>query len=182
MNQLLKNRIIVVVMLLFFIAWSVLLYTVGATKLVNAIGVTNGLLLVFFIGAFGGLSTITSASFYTTIATLAAGGMAPIPIALAAGCGLMVGDSLFFLFGREARESLPKKAHKRMEKLSKWIDSKPEWIAPVITYLWVGLSPFPNDILMISLALSSRKYRHIVAPLFLGNVTLSFITALLFAI
>jgi len=49
---------------------------------------------------------------------------------------------------------------------------------PVATYVLVGFTPTPNDILTIALGATRRPYVPIIIALVLGNVTLSYIVAL----
>jgi|GEM_PF-308295 len=199
------------------LAWTVLLWTVGPEQMVSYIGVQNGYLIGFFLATFGGMSTLSSASYFATIITLAAGGLNPYLLAVVAGFGLLIGDSLFFYLGKSGRTAITLAAgglnpyllavvagfglligdslffylgksgrtafsdqfHERLDRLTRWIMRRPNWLVPIIVYIYVGFTPLPNDIFMIALALSGYPYKKMVIPLLLGDITIVLITALL---
>ncbi len=161
------------------LAWTVLLWTVGPEQMVSYIGVQNGYLIGFFLATFGGMSTLSSASYFATIITLAAGGLNPYLLAVVAGFGLLIGDSLFFYLGKSGRTAFSDQFHERLDRLTRWIMRRPNWLVPIIVYIYVGFTPLPNDIFMIALALSGYPYKKMVIPLLLGDITIVLITALL---
>ncbi|HUG02684.1 MAG TPA: hypothetical protein VML95_12520 [Longimicrobiales bacterium] len=165
-------------LLLFLVAWTLLLRRVGAVGLVERIGVRNGYLLVFLIASAGGLSTFTSVALYTTVATLAAGGLQPALLGLFAGTGLTIGDSLFFLVGLEGRRASSGRLRERLERMSAWFERRPEWALRLAVFLYAGLTPFPNDVMVMTVAASGVRYRLILPSLLAGNLVLATLTAL----
>ncbi|HSM37527.1 MAG TPA: hypothetical protein VK837_14080 [Longimicrobiales bacterium] len=162
-----------VFLIAFLIAWGVLLNRVGARGVVDLIGVRNGYLVVFLMASAGGLSAATSVPLYATLATFAAGGLEPLLLGLAAGTGLTVGDSLFFLVGLEGRRASSGRLEERLERLSAWFERRPRWALRLAIYAYAGLTPFPNDIMMVTLAASGVRYRLILPSLIAGNLTLA---------
>ncbi|MEN8375044.1 MAG: hypothetical protein ABFS34_06290 [Gemmatimonadota bacterium] len=166
-------------LLTFLIAWTLLLRRMGAEGLVERIGVRNGYLLVFTVAAAGGLSTLTSVALYTTVATLAAGGLNPVVLGLFAGTGLTIGDSLFFLVGLEGRRVSSGRLERRLERMSAWLERRPGWALRLAIFVYAGLTPFPNDVMVMAIAAAGVRYRLIVPSLLAGNLVLATLTALL---
>ncbi len=163
---------------LFLIGWAILLNRLGARGVVELIGIRNGYLIVFLMAAAGGLSAATSVPLYATIATFAAGGLEPLLLGLAAGSGLSFGDSLFFLVGLEGRRASTGRLEERLERLSAWFERRPRWALRLAIYAYAGLTPLPNDVMMVTLAASGVRYRLILPSLIAGNLTLATLVAL----
>ncbi len=174
-----RNALIALLVLIaFLIAWAVLLNRVGAEGIVERIGVHNGYLIVFLMASAGGLSAATSVPLYATLATFAAGGLEPLVLGLAAGTGLSIGDSLFFLVGLEGRRASSGRLEERLERLSAWFERRPRWALRLAIFVYAGLTPFPNDVMMVTLAASGVRYRLILPSLIAGNLTLATLVAL----
>lgn len=174
-----RNALIALLVLIaFLIAWAVLLNRVGAEGIVERIGVRNGYLIVFVMASAGGLSAATSVPLYATLATFAAGGLEPLVLGLAAGTGLSIGDSLFFLVGLEGRRASSGRLEERLERLSAWFERRPRWALRLAIFAYAGLTPFPNDVMMVTLAASGVRYRLILPSLIAGNLTLATLVAL----
>lgn len=176
-----KEYVIFFVFLGTIIAWSILLYFVPPEEIVKIIGVQQGYLLAFFLGLLGGVSTLGSTSFYASVITLSKGGLNPFFLAVVAGTAATIGDLIFYYLGLRGKKVLTGKPLEWSEKVREWIQKKPDWAVPVFVYIYTGLTPLPNDVLNISLAVSDVKLRQFIAALLLGNITLTLIVALLFA-
>ena len=163
------------------VAWSVFLLFVDTKRIVDAIGVNNSYLVIFLVGALGGVSTVTSTSFYATLTTLASGGANPWLLGLVGGLAVTIGDSVFFYLGRKGEESLPEGSRRWTKRFSEWMGSHPRWLVGLVTYAYAGLTPLPNDILTVSLGVSRYRYGRMIVPLLLGNVQLTIIIAVLAA-
>ncbi len=161
------------------VLWSLLLQVYSPEQIVNYIGINQSYAVFFLISALGGASTFTSASFYSTLITLASGGLNIIVLGIIGGIAVSIGDSIFFYVGHRGKDVLEGKAKGCVKKMCLWLKKKPRWMVPVLTYFYVGWTPFPNDILMVTLGLLEIKYKKIVLALILGNVTLTTIVAYL---
>ncbi len=166
-------------LLTFLVAWTLLIRRVGAVGLVERIGVRNGYLLVFLIASAGGLSTFTSVALYTTVATLAAGGLNPLLLGAFAGTGLTIGDSLFFLIGLEGRRASSGALEARLQRMAAWFGRRPEWALRLAIFVYAGLTPLPNDLMVMTIAASGIRYRLILPSLLAGNLVLATLTGLL---
>jgi membrane protein YqaA with SNARE-associated domain len=174
-----KDHAIFIIVLGFIILWSIILIVVGPDAIVDRVGVTNGYILVFLVAAVGGASTISSASFYATIITLASGGLNPLALGIIAGTGLTIGDSLFFYFGKKGRDIAPERFQDRIDRLTLWFKAQEDRQIQVFAFTYAGFVPLPNEILTISISLSGYPYRKIIGPILLGNMTLMSIIAYL---
>jgi membrane protein YqaA with SNARE-associated domain len=173
-----KKRLIFGLLILFVIAWSITLAIIGPTTIVNTIGIRNGYIAAFIVATLGGFSTITSSSYFLTIITLAGGGANPYILGVVAGTGITIGDSLFYYLGFRGRDVANKKIYKWTEKFSKWLEKRPRWLVPIIIFIYTGFTPLPNDILTVSLGLSSYPYKYLIIPMWAGNITITILTAI----
>lgn len=163
----------------FLLTWTILIRRFGPEGIVERIGVRNGYLLVFLIASAGGLSTFTSVALYTSVATLAAGGLHVSLLGMFAGIGLTIGDSLFFLIGMQGRRASSGRLRDRLERLSAWFRERPEWALRLAIFLYAGLTPMPNDLMVMTLAASGIRYRMILPSLLAGNLVLATLTAVI---
>lgn len=164
----------------FFITlWAIVLIFFSPEEVVNKIGAENSYLIVFLLAVIGGLSTITGTSFFASVATFAHGGADPFLLGLIGGMGIFISDSIFFFLAHQGAKILEEKENSFRSKLLKSIEKIPRWFIGIFVFLYVGLSPLPNDILMIALALAKIRYRQIVLPLILGSMSIASIAAFL---
>lgn len=179
MKQYRKTILTVIFLVLFILCWTVVLLTVGAGTIVEAIGVQNAYIIILVISLFGGVSSFGGPAYTAALITFSAGGADPLLLALASGLGVSVGDTIYFFLGRYGvRLVRHEKTQERVERVRVWLDKRPAWSVPVVTYFLVGFTPVPNDILTIALGATRRPYLPIIIALVLGNVTLSYIIAL----
>lgn len=138
---------------------------------IEHIGIQGGY-MVLFILALLGVSSVVSASFYTTLVVLAASGeFNPFLMGLVAAPGRAVGDSLFFFLGLHSRDISSRFWLKITQTLSAWVDRFPRWMPMALTYGYTGFTPFPQDFLMVAMGLSGVRFRLVLPFLVLGNAT-----------
>lgn len=172
-----KRLLAFLLILLFLVGWGIFLFFVGPVTIVNWIGVEQGYLVAFLVAAFGGVSALTATSYFTTIITLALGGLNPLLLGLLGGLGVTIGDTIFFFLGINGRFLLLEFWEKRVEAFSAWLKRRPGWFVPLLIYLYAGFSPFPNEFMTISAGLAGVRYRRILPPLLLGNITITILLA-----
>lgn len=158
--------------LCIIIAITVLFSIWPPDEIVGLLGVENSLLIAALVSLLGGVSTLTSASFFGVIGGLALGGLPVGLMMIVCGPALLLGDLLFYAFGRTTHDAWGPKARKVISRFERWVDNAPESLVQIGIILYTGFSPFPGDILMITLALAQFKFRRIVLPLLLGNMLL----------
>lgn len=168
-----KKIIAFAVLFLLVSSLFALLFFYSPKELVGIIGVRNGYLLAFFVSFFGGFSAAGSVSFITILFTLTAGGMNPFYLALVSGFSLSIGDILMFYTAEKGRELIRGKWDRRIDKLSVIFKQKKIFrkILPFLAYIYVGFTPFPNDILIVSLAALRYPRKLMVGILILGDVS-----------
>lgn len=155
----------------------IVLYVISPEKIVDELGVSNSLWVAFLVSLLGGVSTLTSASFFTVIGALAIGGVNPLYLAAAAAPGLFVGDIVFYYFGLRLRDVLEEKYKRQMNWLSNLINNRHHALVTVVVFLYTGFSPFPGDILMMALASAKYPLKKVIFPLVAGNFVLAWIIA-----
>ena len=158
------------VLFLLIAGWTSLLYISGPSKLIQAVGSTNSYVVSFLLGALGGSSIFTSTAFYATIFTLARAGLNPIVLAVAGGIGLTIGDSLFYVLGMEGRRVTSGWFEKKINAFARWLSKRPKWAVFALSFVYVALTPFPNDLLMISMGLTHYPYRMMALGVLIGNI------------
>lgn len=170
-----KRHSVLVSIVVFLIGVNVLYYFINPSELVEIIGVHNTYLVAFLIAAIGGLSTLTGAVLYTALGTFAAGGAQPFILGLAGGLGIFISDTIFFHLARLGRESVPEKWEKWIGRITSFMKRFPKKAVLVFIFLYIGLSPLPNDILMIALVLGGYQYKEIWHVLLAGSITIAMI-------
>lgn len=146
-------------------------------QLVYWVGVENIYAVVFLVAAIGGLSSATGPVLVITIATFAAGGANPLFLGIAAGIGLFISDSLFFLAFSLGRRALPFALQSRADALRTWIGSHPPSLVVIVTFVYLALTPLPNDVVTSSFGLAGYRYRWIAPILFAASLTYAISTA-----
>jgi len=171
-----KSIFSITFVIIFIIVWSSLIYYFGAQKIVDFIGINNSYLVLFFIGAFGGLSLIAATSYYASLATFASAGLNPILLGILGGIGITIGDSFYYYFGKKSRGSIPPKLQKISDKFYAWL-TKRRYFIPIAAFIYFAFTPFPNEFVTIPLGNSGYSYRKLVILLLIGNLILSIFTA-----
>jgi len=179
MKQFHKKIIGIILLFLAVITFSVILYLVGPETLVEKIGVHNSYGLMFLVALFAGFSAWTSSAFLLTLITLALGGINPIYLGLIAGGGLIIGDIFMLHLVSKGREVIKGKWDKRLEKIAKKIKNKRSNLIAFLSYIYIGLTPFPNDFLIIFLGLIKYPRKKIYLPIILGDLTFPLLVAIL---
>ncbi|MFH1064784.1 MAG: VTT domain-containing protein [Candidatus Woesearchaeota archaeon] len=173
MRKIRKRYIVFVLLLIFIILWSILIYFKHPGEIIRMVGVKNGYIISFFVGLFGGAATFTAIIYYPVLGTLAAGGLHPLVLALIAGAGMTIGQSIYFYFGYTGRAVLSEKNQARMDKVRVWIHKKPEFLVRALIFLYVGFTPLPNNLLTASGGIIDYPFKKIIWPLLLGNIIMT---------
>lgn len=173
-----RNFYLLSILVLLILAWSLLLYLTGPAELVEAIGVRNGYILGFLVAAIGGVSTVTSISFYSVVTALAAGGLNPFLLGLVMGTGVTIGDSLFFYLGRTGRRTLPDKIQYHVDQALEWAYDQRRGTIHVLIFAWAAFMPLPNDLITIPSGMSKLRAVEILPFILAGNITFTTLLAL----
>jgi len=172
-----KEVLEAVVLLSIFLLWIFLIYKIPPTEIVDFVGIENGYFLTMVLALIGGTSILFPFPYHIVVFTLAAGGLNPFLLGIFAGTGIMIGDSTSYLIGYTGREIITGRAQKLFKKFYDWMIKKPKWILPTFLYIYVSISPLPNDFIVIPLGFARYPYLRIVVPLWLGSVTFNILLA-----
>ncbi len=154
----------------FIIASIFVIVFYGPSQIVDYIGVNNSFLIIFLFAMFGGVSSFTSASFYTTLGAFYLGGLNPFILVLLGAIGLTIGDCFFYYLGLKGYH-LGKRT-KYEDKIGlikkKFQNISTKWKF-VFIFLYAGISLFPKDLLCFTLGLVKNPFWYSMIPMFLGN-------------
>lgn len=163
--------------LLFFLLINVAFVLHSPEELVQQIGVKNSYLVVFLIAAFGGLSTLTSSVLYATIVTTVAGGANAWLIGICGGLGIAIGDILIFSLLQYGYRSVPERFRTKILPYRLRWKQLPAAARHGLVYLYLGFTPLPNDLLMVTLVLLGYRLRYLIPIAIAGGITIATIVA-----
>ena len=174
-----QKIIIFLLLVIFIISLIALLYFLSPEEIVNKIGIHNAYLFALVISFLAGFSAWTSFSMVAVLIALTLGGINPLYLGLISGAGLATGDLIMFYASSKGRELIKGKWEKRLDKFSKFFEGNFKKIIPIISYIYIGLTPFPNDFLIIFLALIKYPIKKLYLPIILGDLTYPLLITLL---
>ncbi|MEX2369127.1 MAG: hypothetical protein WD552_01905 [Candidatus Paceibacterota bacterium] len=177
MHKRYQNYLLIAGIILFIVAWSILLSHVSPREIVDYIGINNSVAVAFLISTFGGLSSITAGSYYAMLITFSSGGVNPLLLGIATGVGLTISDSLVYYLGTRGHEVLTGSWREHADRLSVWINKQHERSVQLFAFIYFGLTPMPNDLLTGALGLAEYSYKRLLPVMLLGNITLAVIIA-----
>ncbi len=128
-----------------------------------------GYIGVTIIAVVTGLNVIVPIPAFTLTPIFTTAGLSLPGIILALAIGTLIADVLGFLFGNWSRGHIYKHYPKVIGFLENVYIRSPHLIVPVI-FLYAAFMPFPNEVLVIPLALLKVRLRLLILPLFLGNL------------
>jgi len=152
-----------------FISLSVTVAITPTDTLLDFIGSENAYVLMFCLGLIGGIATFVGIPYHLVLMSLAAAGIAPLPLGIATAFGVMLGDSLMYIFGRHAEAILPARIGAGLSALARYLTAHPRAVTPAL-FMYGSCSPFSNDFIVASLSIAGYSYWRTIIPLALGNV------------
>ena len=170
------RQVLTAVLLVGIIALFVLLVSLQVpAMIVEALGPERSYVAIFLVGALGGVSTFTTATYFGVVASFADAGLNVYWLSVAGGVGSAIGDALFFFFGRNSRAVLNARTEKIIYSVRDRLESVHKAFIPVFVYVYAAFTPLPNEFMTIPVGLSGMRFRYIVIPLVLGNITVTFL-------
>jgi hypothetical protein len=166
----------VLAVILLLAGWALFFHYYPVEELVADIGIQNTYFAAFMLAVIGGFSSITGTSLYAALVALARGGINPYILGLIGGFGLFISDSIFYLIATKIRSvisHITNKWERLFRKIWKWLYRTPSWIVYLGIFSYCAFAPFPNDVLLVVLALSGYSYREFAAFLLLGDITMA---------
>jgi hypothetical protein len=180
-NNKFKRILQLVLLIAFIFSIFILVYFFGPAELVNMIGVKNSYLLAFLVSFFGGFSSGGSITFISLLITLVAGGINPINLGILAGIGLAIGDIIMFYTGSKGRDLVNEKWDQKLNMFAE-VFEKNKWLkkaTPVIAYIYIGILPLPNDIMILFLAMIKYPTSKMNIIIILSDLTFALLITIL---
>lgn len=159
-----------IVLILFFVGWSVFLYYSSPEALLEVVGVQNAYLLMFLLALFGGFSTFGVVPYHVILVTFAMGGLHPLLLGLSAAGGVMIGDATSYYIGYQGGTIVPRGIQRVLQQFCAFCSRYPRFM-PLFFYFYGSCVPFSNDAIVISMGLARYPFWRVMVPLGLGNIT-----------
>lgn len=151
-----KHKKKILIFIAFILLLSGIIYffmTVNPEEMVEKIGVENGYILALFTSFFAGFSMVTTASAYSFLAALIAGGLNPLILGLIGWLSLSLWDMTMYYLWRKGRDLVTGRFNKEIQYVSDTLEKRNlERFIPIISYIYIAFTPLPNDMLLIFLA------------------------------
>jgi membrane protein DedA with SNARE-associated domain len=132
---------------------------------------------VFVVAFIAGVNLFPPIPAAAITPLLTAAGLHMVPIIAALSLGTLVADSVAYFYGASSRDVLlvtyPKAA-----RILRTVTKKHPRLVPLIVFLFAGLIPLPNELIIIPLSILGTRFRAMVIPLFLGDIVSQAILAL----
>jgi len=176
-NQPVIRSILFVLLLVIFVGTLFILVFFDPGEMIEKIGIGNSFIIAFFVSVAGAFTSMTKFSTYPMIITLIAGHVDPLAAGLVTGIGNTFGDILFYAFGSSARGLTSEKVNKKLEKILRWMTRLREIYIQIIIFLYLAITPFPNNMLSGALAFIGYPLKKAIVPLVLGDITFCILIA-----
>lgn len=171
----LRRHILLILLLALVLGWSACILIIGPDAVREYIGIENGYVLLLLISMLGGASSLTSISYYSTLVALAGSGFSPLMLGIVAGIGEIVGDSIFYIIGyrgrRVTRERFARASERFIAPFCNWLTWQSQWVVALAVFFYSGFTPFPNDVVTVTLGVARYNFFAVIIPLFFGNAT-----------
>ncbi len=126
---------------IFIFALSVFSYFfITPAQLVSFIGIENAYVLMFSLAALGGATTFNTVPYYSMLFVLATAGVNPFVLGLSSAAGVMCGDSLSYVLGRQGRSVFPETFRGVFERMY-LLALHHRGIFPFIFFVYGSISP-----------------------------------------
>lgn len=142
---------------------------VGVNELVEYVGVQNAYLLMFLAALLSGLSTFNSVPYYAVLLMLANAGVNPVILGITSAFGVMSGDSISYLIGRQGSSFIPHPLQPLFNGINH-IAINRKHLFPLVCFLYGAFCPLSNDFITISAGAAKVTYLKVMIPLALGNL------------
>lgn len=179
MLQNLKQHTALYTALFVLVAVAVFLYHYPPDTITQYIGIENSYLATFLIAAIGGINSITSSVYYAAVATFSSGGANPWLLGIAGGIGIAIGDSIIFGLFSYGVKDIKASWKNQAERLHARLEKYPSWLTYVGIFIILGMTPVPNDIIMLALVLMGFSFIKVLPIILLAGFSITTLTALL---
>jgi len=142
---------------------------VSADDLITFVGIENAFLLMCTVSFLGGLTTFNTVPYYSILILLVGAGLDPLWVGCASAAGVMAGDSVSYVLGRQGARAIPSRLRIAFSYLYTFAYAHPRWF-PLICFIYGSLSPLSNDLITIPAGMARVSYVRVMVPLALGNI------------
>ena len=156
-------------MLVIFVA----LFMYSPEEIISIIGIKNSYLLIAVIAFLGSYSPAGSILLIVTLTSMVIAGVNPLYLWIISSVNLATGDSIFFQFGSSGRDLVTGKVDKKINSIGRHFKEK-KWLkklTPLFSFIYIGVSPLPNDILLFFLAAIKYPKKLTILLIILGDFT-----------
>jgi membrane protein YqaA with SNARE-associated domain len=163
---------------IFIIVLALVTIIAGVTLLARHLftdGLSEELVLQFgyigvaIVGIIAGLNTIVPIPAATATPLFISFGLSFPLIILALGVGTIIADFVGYIIGHYSRTYIEVKYPKIFKYFTSLASTKKFFLVMVV-FLYAAFVPFPNEAIIIPLALAGIHFRLMVIPLFIGNI------------
>lgn len=128
-----------------------------------------GYLGVLVTAIIAGLNTFVPLPAATLTPIFVEAGLALPILIFVLAVGTLIADGVGFALGHVSREIIRTKHPKIFDFFTNVQEKHSKWITPVVI-LYASFVPFPNEAILIPLALAGAKFRYLLLPLIIGNI------------
>jgi len=121
------------------------------------------------LGAVSGLNFILPVPAAAFAALYSAAGLTTIGVILALALGTLIADTIGFWVGTKLR-LLVADSYPKITAYAHTMAQRGGYFVFIFVLLYAAFVPFPNEALLIPLAISGVKFRYLVVPLIIGNI------------
>lgn len=180
MKAWLKRYRTLISVVLALLIWSAVFAFVPPNTLIARVGIRNSYALAFLVSLVAGFSTFTGTAAYATVIEFSRGGANPALLGTAAGIGLFLSDSAFYLLVMQGRQALSSRLGKWFARFHRTLERLPSTWVYVGVYLFCAFGPIPNDFIIAVLIIGGYQYRKMWPALLAGDVTFMLFLAYVF--
>lgn len=163
---------------IFFLFFTLVAVVTVALFLANEI--QNNIQLQTIVASWGyiGVVLLGVVAGLNVLIPLPAGSFAPIFVAaglwmpfiiLALTIGTLFADFIGYAFGRWGRTGISEKYPKLLVQYEKLVTKHRAWVIPII-FLYASFAPFPNEAIILPLAMLGIDFKLMFWPLLFGNL------------
>lgn len=141
-----------------------------------------GYIGLFSTSIISGFNLLVPIPIITFLPLIVLSGLNPWIAVLIISIGMTIGDGAGFLLGRTGRSVIDQnKLPKFLRNCEGYFHNHPKFI-PFFLFFYASFVPFPNELVVIPIALFERPWWHIMGPVLAGNIvfnitiTLGFMT------
>ena len=168
-QRLYARSLLLIIFLVFFAGAIYVSYSLSRNDVVQELVANLGYLGALLTGLIAGLNNIAPIPAATFTPVFVAAGFSLPSIILAFTLGTIMADLVGYFFGHASRELVKNRYPDTFQFFTRLKTEHSKFIVPIVI-LYVAFVPFPNEVIIIPLALSGVRLSKLLLPLVLGNL------------